>query len=165
MSFHSALDALLLNLSSQLPGFKYSLGNGYRMTIDVINYPQAFGKAITNIKLILFIKITNNHLKRYLSCTVHMVYTSFWRVLLIFFRFPIVIGFEHVDSACCGQGLLNAQGPCNLTASLCPDRRKYLFWDLYHPTKKAAFLAAQTLYSGPTYYVSPINFSQLAKDN
>lgn len=59
MSFHSALDALLLNLSSQLPGFKYSLGNGYRMTIDVINYPQAFGNAITNTKLILFSKITN----------------------------------------------------------------------------------------------------------
>lgn len=116
LSFHSALDALLLNLSSQLPGFKHSLGNGYRMSIDVINNPHAFG-------------------------------------------------FEHVDSACCGLGILNAQGPCNSSASVCPDRRKYLFWDLYHPTKKAALLAAQTLYTGPPYYVSPINFSELAQDN
>ncbi|PIN25720.1 Triacylglycerol lipase [Handroanthus impetiginosus] len=115
LSFYTALDNLLLNISSQLPGFKYSLGNGYRMAIDVIENPHASG-------------------------------------------------FENVDSACCGYGLLNAQGPCNSTASLCPDRRKYLFWDSFHPTKKAAYLAAQTLYNGPPYYVSPINFSQLAKD-
>lgn len=74
------------------------------------------------------------------------------------------LGFENVDTACCGYGYLNAQGNCNSTASLCSDRREYLFWDLFHPTKKAAFLAAQTLYNGPPYYVSPINFSQLAKD-
>ncbi|KAK6118673.1 hypothetical protein DH2020_047586 [Rehmannia glutinosa] len=104
VAFHSALETLLLNISSQLPGFKYSLGNGYRMTIDVINNPHASG-------------------------------------------------FENVDSACCGIGTLNAQGPCNRTASVCPDRRKYLFWDLYHPTKKAAYLAAQTLYNGPPYYI------------
>ncbi|KAL0422956.1 UNVERIFIED_CONTAM: GDSL esterase/lipase [Sesamum latifolium] len=115
LAFHSALDTLLVNISSQLPGFKYSLGNGYLMTMDVINNPRASG-------------------------------------------------FDNVDSACCGYGILNSEGPCNSTASLCPDRRKYLFWDQFHPTKRAAFLAAQTLYSGPPYYVSPINFSQLAKD-
>ncbi|KAL0365718.1 UNVERIFIED_CONTAM: GDSL esterase/lipase [Sesamum angustifolium] len=115
LAFHSALDTLLVNISSQLPGFKYSLGNGYLMTMDVINNPRASG-------------------------------------------------FDNVDSACCGYGILNSEGPCNSTASLCPDRRKYLFWDQFHPTKRAAFLAAQTLYNGPPYYVSPINFSQLAKD-
>lgn len=75
-----------------------------------------------------------------------------------------ILGFENVEAACCGNGILNAQGPCNSTASVCSDRRKFLFWDMFHPTKKAAFLAAQTLYNGPPYYVSPINFSQLAKD-
>ncbi|KAI3447906.1 hypothetical protein Pfo_004571 [Paulownia fortunei] len=116
LEFHSAMDTLLRNISSQLPGMKYSLGNAYRMTLDVIANP-------------------------------------------IFFK------FKNVDSACCGSGILKAQGPCNSTASLCPNRRKYLFWDLYHPTQKAANLSAQTLYSGPPYYVSPINFAQLAKDN
>ncbi|KAG8368033.1 hypothetical protein BUALT_Bualt15G0003100 [Buddleja alternifolia] len=115
MSFYTALESLLINISSQLPGIKYSLGNGYKMTIDVIENPHASG-------------------------------------------------FENVDSACCGTGILNAQGPCNSTASLCSDRRKYLFWDYVHPTKKAAYLAAKTLYNGPPYYVSPINFAQLAKD-
>ncbi|KAL7156349.1 hypothetical protein ABFS83_02G003500 [Erythranthe nasuta] len=116
LSFHSALNNLLLNISSQLSGFKYSLGDGYRMTIDVINNPHASG-------------------------------------------------FENVESACCGHGFINAQGPCNSTASLCPDRRKYLFWDMFHPSMKAAYMAALTLYNGPPQYVSPINFSQLAEDN
>ncbi|XP_075500320.1 GDSL esterase/lipase At5g55050-like [Primulina tabacum] len=113
LDFHSALDTLLGNLSTGLPGLKYSLGNAFRMTIDVISNARAFG-------------------------------------------------FDNVDSACCGSGYLNAKGICNLTASLCPDRRKYLFWDLFHPTNKASNLAAETLYSGPPYYVSPINFAQLA---
>ncbi|KAL1563873.1 hypothetical protein AAHA92_06292 [Salvia divinorum] len=115
LTFHSALEELLNHLSSELPGFKYSLGNGYRMSIDVINNPHASG-------------------------------------------------FENVDAACCGDGPLNAQAQCNSTAMVCSDRRKFLFWDMFHPTKKAAFLAAQTLYNGPPYYVSPINFSQLSKD-
>ncbi|KAG6421584.1 hypothetical protein SASPL_118141 [Salvia splendens] len=115
LTFHSALEALLSHLSSKLLGFKYSLGNGYRMSIDVINNPHASG-------------------------------------------------FENVDAACCGNGLLNAQAPCNSSATVCTDRRKFLFWDMFHPTKKAAFLAAQTLYNGPPNYVSPINFSQLAED-
>ncbi|CAI9769781.1 unnamed protein product [Fraxinus pennsylvanica] len=73
--------------------------------------------------------------------------------------------FHNVDTACCGRGILRAQGPCNATAELCPDRRKYLFWDLYHPTQKASRLAAETLFFGPPIYVSPINFSQLVNEN
>lgn len=69
-----------------------------------------------------------------------------------------------MEAACCGGGILNSQLPCNSSASLCSDRRTYLFWDMFHPTKKAAFLAAQTLYNGPPSYVSPINFSQLAME-
>ncbi|KAK6143329.1 hypothetical protein DH2020_023677 [Rehmannia glutinosa] len=73
--------------------------------------------------------------------------------------------FSNVDSACCGTGTLNAQGRCNSTAYLCPNRPDYLFWDLFHPTQKASNLSAQTLYNGPQYYVSPTNFAQLAKNN
>ncbi|KAG8364441.1 hypothetical protein BUALT_Bualt19G0129200 [Buddleja alternifolia] len=115
--FHSALDTFLHKISSQLPEMKYSLGNMYRMTNDVIKNPKLFE-------------------------------------------------FENVDEACCGHGDLSAAGPCNRTAKLCPDRTKYLFWDLFHPTQKAADLAAHTLYSGPSpIYVSPITFSQLATDD
>lgn len=86
-------------------------------------------------------------------------------MVLICLFLQTVEEFENVSSACCGNGTLNAQGPCNSTASLCPDRRKYFFWDLIHPTQKAAKLAAHLLYSGPLYYASPINFAQLAQNN
>ncbi|XP_057805910.1 GDSL esterase/lipase At5g55050-like [Salvia miltiorrhiza] len=115
-AFHLALDGLLLNISSQLPEMKYSLGNTFNMTLDVINMPS------------------NNSL------------------------------FGTVDGACCGHGTLSAEGPCNRTAALCPDRNEYLFWDMFHPTQKSCYLAAQEFYNGPTY-VSPISFSQLAQDN
>lgn len=78
---------------------------------------------------------------------------------------PRPFNFENVDTACCGHGVLNAQGICNATANLCSDRRQYIFWDLFHPTHAAARLAANTLYGGPTLYVSPINFAQLAAEN
>ncbi|XP_022897711.1 GDSL esterase/lipase At5g55050-like [Olea europaea var. sylvestris] len=116
LAFQSALNTLLYNISSQLSEMKYSLGNAYNMTIDVIhNFPDS--------------------------------------------------KFDNVDTACCGTGILHAQGPCNKTAALCPDRRKYLFWDSFHPTQKAACLAAKTLFYGPPTYVSPINFSQLVNEN
>ncbi|XP_059653920.1 GDSL esterase/lipase At5g55050-like [Cornus florida] len=38
-AFHSALDTLLSKLSSDLQDMKYSLGNTYKMTIDVIDNP------------------------------------------------------------------------------------------------------------------------------
>lgn len=79
--------------------------------------------------------------------------------------FPCISDFKNVDTACCGHGTLNAEGICNATANLCSDRRQYMFWDLFHPTHAAAGLAAITLYGGPTLYVSPINFAQLAAEN
>lgn len=45
-AFHSSLDALLKKLSCKLSGMKYSLGNSYEMTINVINFPQLFSKYI-----------------------------------------------------------------------------------------------------------------------
>ncbi|XP_057809172.1 GDSL esterase/lipase At5g55050-like [Salvia miltiorrhiza] len=113
-AFHSALNTLLLHISSKLLGMKYSLGNTYQMTYDIINRKS--------------------------------------------------FGFHDVESACCGHGNLNAQGPCNSTALSCPDRLKYLFWDMYHPTQVASTMEAVALYLGP-FYVSPISFGQLAGDN
>ncbi|KAK4378177.1 hypothetical protein RND71_000039 [Anisodus tanguticus] len=78
---------------------------------------------------------------------------------------PRPFNFKNVDTACCGHGTLNAEGICNATANLCSDRKQYIFWDLFHPTHAAARLAANTLYDGPTLYVSPINFAQLAAEN
>ncbi|XP_047320553.1 GDSL esterase/lipase At5g55050-like [Impatiens glandulifera] len=115
-SFYTSLDSLLRKLSTQLQGIKYSLGNTYEMTINVIKHPLAFN-------------------------------------------------FTDVKGACCGGGTLNAVLPCNATANLCPNRKQYLFWDLFHPTQVASQLAAVTLFSGGPQFVSPINFGQLVEGN
>ncbi|CAN1276263.1 GDSL esterase/lipase At5g55050 [Linum perenne] len=115
LAFHSQVTQLMYNLSFEYRDMKYSIGNAFLMTINVINNPN-------------------------------------------------LGGFKDVTGACCGQGvLLNAQGPCTPTANLCPKRDDFLFWDSYHPTQKAAKLAAVTLYSGPPQFVAPINFKQLAE--
>ncbi|XP_062023482.1 GDSL esterase/lipase At5g37690-like [Rosa rugosa] len=114
IAFHSRLDALLCKLSSEYKGMKYSLGNSYEMTINVIQNPLPFN-------------------------------------------------FTQVAAACCGTGKLNAENFCKPHANLCSNRDQYLFWDRFHPTQAASKLAAVALYSGGPQFVSPINFSQLAK--
>ncbi|XP_077246126.1 GDSL esterase/lipase At5g55050-like [Tasmannia lanceolata] len=114
--YYSSLRTLLQTLSSELPGMKYSLGNAYKMVINFMDDPMAFG-------------------------------------------------FKEIMSACCGSGEFNGENICTTNASLCTNRREYLFWDLFHPTQAASKLAAKTLHSGSTAFVSPINFKQLADDH
>ncbi|KAK3015174.1 hypothetical protein RJ639_005320 [Escallonia herrerae] len=47
-AFHSALDTLLTKICSELPGLKYSLGNTYEMTVNVIENPSPFN--FTNVE-------------------------------------------------------------------------------------------------------------------
>ncbi|XP_030524036.1 GDSL esterase/lipase At1g71250-like [Rhodamnia argentea] len=78
---------------------------------------------------------------------------------------PLAFGIENIEEACCGSGLLDAEKPCYIAdrPNLCPNRSKYLFWDLYHPTQYAAHLAAITLFTGDPSLVAPMNFSQLVQ--
>ncbi|XP_076956417.1 GDSL esterase/lipase 6-like [Bidens hawaiensis] len=75
---------------------------------------------------------------------------------------PQLFNFTSIDTACCGEGWLNAERSCTPDANLCSNRDEYLFWDLNHPTRYASELAAVTLYSGGKQFVTPINFAQLA---
>ncbi|XP_074337260.1 GDSL esterase/lipase At5g55050-like [Apium graveolens] len=109
-TFHSELSTLMSKISYELPALKYSIGNTYEMTMNVIE----------------------NHL---------------------------LFGLKDVETACCGSGTQT----CTREASFCSNRNEYLFWDLYHPTQAASFLAAQTLYMGEKRFVSPINFYELAE--
>lgn len=43
-AFHSMLDVLMHKLTSEFEGLKYSLGNAFEMTINVIQNPLAFSK-------------------------------------------------------------------------------------------------------------------------
>ncbi|KVH96552.1 Lipase, GDSL [Cynara cardunculus var. scolymus] len=80
----------------------------------------------------------------------------------LFTKFYLICAdFKSVDTACCGEGWLNAEKTCTPEANMCSNRDEYLFWDLYHPTQYAAELAAMTLYNGGPQFVTPINFAQL----
>lgn len=51
IAFHSRLDALLYKLSSEYEGIKYSLGNSYEMTMNVIQNPLPFSKQFIPINI------------------------------------------------------------------------------------------------------------------
>ncbi|KAL6222203.1 hypothetical protein ACLB2K_005595 [Fragaria x ananassa] len=70
--------------------------------------------------------------------------------------------FKEMKRACCGNGTLNADEPCKKDSVLCGDRNTYLFWDQYHPTQQASYLAAYSLYKGSPPYVEPMSFGNLA---
>lgn len=48
-----------------------------------------------------------------------------------------VVGFDEVDSGCCGSGLIEASILCNKISNVCLDPSKYVFWDAIHPTQRA----------------------------
>lgn len=45
--FHTALQASMLNLKSEFPDVKYSIGNAYNITFIMIDDPAALGKLLT----------------------------------------------------------------------------------------------------------------------
>ncbi|XP_039070363.1 GDSL esterase/lipase At4g16230-like [Hibiscus syriacus] len=72
-------------------------------------------------------------------------------------------GFENVDYACCEViGRHGGLIPCMEVSRVCSDRKKYMFWDPFHPTESAILIAAKYILDGGTEYVSPINIRQLA---
>ncbi|KAK9270811.1 hypothetical protein L1049_026397 [Liquidambar formosana] len=72
-------------------------------------------------------------------------------------------GFEVIDKGCCGVGRNNGQITCLPLQEPCDDRRKYLFWDAFHPTEVANILLAKKSYSSKSQsYAYPMNIQQLA---
>ncbi|KAK4346980.1 hypothetical protein RND71_033319 [Anisodus tanguticus] len=75
----------------------------------------------------------------------------------------VASGFEEVEAACCGTGPFKGSEKCSSKSDLCKKRDKYLFWDYFHPTQKAAAMAALSLlYATGQEFVTPINFTTLA---
>jgi phospholipase/lecithinase/hemolysin len=86
-------------------------------------------------------------------------------ILLWFLKFGNIYetGFEVIDKGCCGVGKNNGQITCLPLQQPCEDRRKYLFWDAFHPTEVANILFAKSSFSSQTQsYTYPINIQQLA---
>ncbi|CAN4078649.1 unnamed protein product [Withania somnifera] len=76
---------------------------------------------------------------------------------------PVASGFGEVEAACCGTGPWKGSDKCTTKSDLCKKRDEYLFWDWFHPTQKAANMAALSfLYATGQEFVTPINFNTLA---
>lgn len=54
-------------------------------------------------------------------------------------------GFSNSDSPCCSLGKIRPALTCIPASTLCKDRRKYVFWDEYHPSDKANELIANEM--------------------
>ncbi|KAM0882665.1 hypothetical protein ACQ4PT_032173 [Festuca glaucescens] len=67
-----------------------------------------------------------------------------------------------LDTGCCGGSGLLGPAKCDMSATLCPNRAAYLFWDGFHPTETASAVAALALFADPGRYVHPINITRLA---
>jgi len=71
-------------------------------------------------------------------------------------------GGEHynmtaLDTACCGGA-----SKCDASATVCPNRANFMFWDGFHPTTAASALAAFALFTDDGRFVHPMNVGQLA---
>ncbi|CAM8910519.1 unnamed protein product [Rhodiola kirilowii] len=72
-------------------------------------------------------------------------------------------GFEVVDKGCCGVGRNNGQITCLPLQMPCRDRKKYLFWDAFHPTEAANTILAKSSFSSRRKsFAYPINIQKLA---
>lgn len=65
-------------------------------------------------------------------------YVDIYDVLQDMIANPCAYGFDVSTRGCCGTGEIEVSLLCNqLTATTCPDDRKYVFWDSFHPTQRA----------------------------
>ncbi|OEL23050.1 GDSL esterase/lipase EXL3 [Dichanthelium oligosanthes] len=65
-------------------------------------------------------------------------YVDIYDVLHDMITDPCKYGFNVSTRGCCGTGDFEVSLLCNqLTAATCPDDRKYVFWDSFHPTERA----------------------------
>ncbi|KAK8953870.1 GDSL esterase/lipase [Platanthera zijinensis] len=91
-------------------------------------------------------------------------YTFFDTSLLLqqIIQNPCDYGFTEVKAGCCGLGNLNAKVACTPLSSLCPNRKEYVFWDLYHPTEAADDIIVNKIVDGASPFVYPVNARRLA---
>eukprot|EP00253_Pinus_taeda_P022499 PITA_22499 len=65
---------------------------------------------------------------------------------------PRAYGFNNSDTPCCSFGRYRPTLSCVAAAKLCPNRKKYLFWDEYHPSDAANLLIAKALISTLNFF-------------
>ncbi|XP_010920107.1 GDSL esterase/lipase EXL3 [Elaeis guineensis] len=76
-----------------------------------------------------------------------VAYVDIYSMLIDLIFHPSKYGFEVSNRGCCGTGEIEVTLLCNkVTASVCPDVTKYVFWDSYHPTERAYKIMVEKIY-------------------
>ncbi|EPS71849.1 hypothetical protein M569_02907, partial [Genlisea aurea] len=78
---------------------------------------------------------------------------------------PARYGFSVVDKGCCGMGRNQGQVTCMPWSPPCDDRKRFVFWDAFHPTQNVAAVLAHRAYAGTPSDCRPMNVQQLAMIN
>ncbi|XP_062193273.1 GDSL esterase/lipase EXL3-like [Phragmites australis] len=85
-------------------------------------------------------------LQKELQCQ-RIGYVDIYDVLQDMITDPCKYGFDVSSRGCCGTGDFEVSLLCNqVTATTCPDDRKYVFWDSFHPTERAYEIMVDYLY-------------------
>uniref|UniRef100_A0A0A9BNT0 GDSL esterase/lipase EXL3 n=1 Tax=Arundo donax TaxID=35708 RepID=A0A0A9BNT0_ARUDO len=85
-------------------------------------------------------------LQRELQCE-RIGYVDIYDVLQDMITNPCNYGFDVSSRGCCSTGDFEVSILCNqVTATTCPDDRKYVFWDSFHPTERGYEIMVDYLY-------------------
>ncbi|KVI10319.1 hypothetical protein Ccrd_011285 [Cynara cardunculus var. scolymus] len=141
--YNDGLKIMLESLKSDSPGMNYAYFDTYGAMANLFQKPDTYG-----IMIDLF----------YDSLTA--IKWASWDV-----HDPLAklndLTRSSIKEACCGLGNLNADVPCIPISRFCSNRKKYVFWDLYHPTEAVSSMFSDLLYSGSQEYTFPMNVKQL----
>ncbi|KAM0882667.1 hypothetical protein ACQ4PT_032173 [Festuca glaucescens] len=134
--------SMLQDLSVGLAGMNYSICDSAAMADSVFNSTVS----------------SPNNMSRSTGCST-LTYVCYC-VGIVFLTVSFLA--DVLDTGCCGGSGLLGPAKCDMSATLCPNRAAYLFWDGFHPTETASAVAALALFADPGRYVHPINITRLA---
>jgi phospholipase/lecithinase/hemolysin len=77
----------------------------------------------------------------------HFIFADGYDFFSKLIKNPRAYGFNNSDTPCCSFGRYRPTLSCVAAAKLCRNRKKYLFWDEYHPSDAANLLIANALIS------------------
>ncbi|KAK4737565.1 hypothetical protein R3W88_001262 [Solanum pinnatisectum] len=121
-----------------------------------VNFPNELAQLFNNQLRILVTQLNSKLIGS------KFVYADVYEIVQDIIQNYSSYGFESANSACCsGGGRFGGIIPCGPSSKICADRRKYVFWDPYHPTDAANIIVAKRLLDGKSAEIWPINVRQL----
>ncbi|ERM94503.1 hypothetical protein AMTR_s00010p00262840 [Amborella trichopoda] len=75
------------------------------------------------------------------------IFSDAYTIVLEIIDNPHKYGFDDSKTPCCTVGVIRPTFTCLPMSSLCKDRRKYVFWDEFHPSDAANEIIAYQIMS------------------